>query len=53
MPLPEKMSVYELAEEIKKEPDNQWLRDMLERKLRLLNRADYKDLNLLTKYEKI
>lgn len=43
MPLPEKMSVSELEEEIKKQPDNQGLKEILNRKKMLFGRKSKLD----------
>ncbi len=44
MPLPEKMSVYELEQEIKDNPDKEWLKEVLQKKLRLTHPNDYQAL---------
>lgn len=44
MPLPEKMSPNELKLAIEKDPTNEWLKEVLIKKLRLTNTNDYQEL---------
>lgn len=39
MPLPESMSENELEEALKQDPDNEWLKEMLYKKRRLINKT--------------
>jgi hypothetical protein len=44
MPLPEKMSVYELEQAIKEQPENEWLKEVMVKKLRRTSVSDYEVL---------
>ncbi len=44
MPLPEKMNVYELEQEIKKYPEKEWLKEIMQKKLRMASPQDYQAL---------